>query len=69
VQRIRDYTEQFRYDENVRAQVIHDLLQSLEALVADGWVIASHDPSMPLIDMQVQTHGGLRWNDDPVPTL
>jgi flavin-dependent dehydrogenase len=68
VQRIRDYTERYRYDENLRAQVIHDILQSLEALVADGWVRASHDPSMPLIDLRVQTHGGLRWNTDPLPT-
>jgi hypothetical protein len=66
VQRINANTEQFRYDENLRAQVIHDILQSLEALIADGWVRASHDPSMPLMDMRIPTSGGLRWNDDPL---
>lgn len=68
IQRIRAYTEQFRPNEEKRAEVIHDILQALEALVADGWVTASHDPSMPLTDLRVKTHGGLRWNDDPLPT-
>jgi flavin-dependent dehydrogenase len=68
VQRINQYTEQFRYDENIRATVIHDILQSLEALIADGWVVATHEPSIPLMDMKIPTRGGLRWNDDPFVT-
>jgi len=67
VQRIRDHTEKFRYDENLRANIIHDTLQALEALIADGWVVATCDPSMPTMDLKVQTHGGLRWNKDPLP--
>ena len=67
VDRINVSTEGLRSDESIRAETIHDILQALEALVADGWVVASHDPSMPLMDMAFKTTGGLRWNDDPVP--
>lgn len=68
VARINVFAEPLRSDENKRAQLIHDILQSLEALVSDGWVVASHDPSIPLMDLTVHTHGGLRWNNDPLPT-
>ncbi|RYG48023.1 NAD(P)/FAD-dependent oxidoreductase [bacterium] len=67
VQRINAAAEPYRSDPTTRAQLIHDILQSLEALVRDGWVIPSHDPSIPLIDLTFQTSGGLRWNNDPVP--
>ena len=64
--RIRDYAEGFRHDEELRTRIIHNILQSLEALVSDGWVRASHDPSQPLEDLRVQSRG-IHWNHDPAP--
>lgn len=44
----------------LNAATIHDILQSHEALVADGWVHAFHDSSIPLMDLTFNSHGGLR---------
>ena len=66
IARIRDTTEQFRPDPDRRTRVIHNILQSLEALVADGWVVATHDPAQPLEDLRVHSRG-IHWNHDPSP--
>lgn len=43
---------------------IRDLLESLEAMIADGWVIARHNPDRPLQNVSLPPAGQLRINTD-----
>lgn len=55
--------EPMRSDPKARADFILSALQALEAMVTDGWLTASYDPSMPLQGFKNVT-SAIHWNRD-----
>ncbi len=52
-------------NEQLRGNTYHALMAALEALIVDGWVIASHDPSFPLFN-QMPIYNTVHWHDKAV---
>jgi len=50
----------FRADPVQRNELGLNLTRGLEAMISDGWIDASYDPSMPLTDLRT-TYGSMRW--------
>lgn len=65
IQAINAHAEPLRPDPEKRILVIHQILQAFEAMILDGWVIAKHNPSLPLQDMRV-TSIDIRANTDQI---
>lgn len=59
--------ERFRPQPELRTTLIRRTLQAFEALILDGWVTASYDPSKPLIDLSMTTIDIRRNTDQQAP--
>jgi flavin-dependent dehydrogenase len=55
--------EPFRPDPEKRILIIHRILMALEAMIIDGWVTATRNPSLPLENLRV-TSIDIRKNTD-----
>jgi len=60
VERLRAALEPFRVDPVKRNELALNATQGLEAMINDGWIDASYDPSMPLTDLR-STYNAMRW--------
>ncbi len=65
LQELNRLAEANSYDENFRIWVFDNVPSALEALIADGWIIPSYNPSLPLsrggrADECMQWHEGVR---------
>jgi flavin-dependent dehydrogenase len=63
VKRLAEAVEPLRTDPGQRSGVILNAIQALEAMINDGWVTASHDPSKELINLKGD-YFAMRWNKE-----
>ncbi len=66
VNRLNQVAEPLRDKASQRTALVVNAIQALEAMIHDGWVKASHDPSKPLISLTGE-YLAMRWNKDPQP--
>lgn len=65
VANVQYLAQQHGGDQDYMANVVVRIPEALEALIQDGWVKASYDPSFPLPPKPHRVES-MRWNRDPV---
>jgi flavin-dependent dehydrogenase len=63
IKAINAAAEPLRSDPEKRIQAIHRILMSMEAMINDGWIVATRNPSLPLENLRV-TSIDIRPNTD-----
>lgn len=63
IEMIKQAARRIRGDQEAEAQFVLGVIQALDALVSDGWVIASYDPEQPLAGLKNETIA-VHWNAD-----
>ncbi|CAN5398070.1 hypothetical protein BH11ARM1_BH11ARM1_10490 [soil metagenome] len=64
---IATMAQQHRSNPTFKQQILNRLVGAIEALITDGWVIASYDPSLPLLPKSPD-NSSIHWHDQDVKT-
>ncbi|MFM9873473.1 MAG: NAD(P)/FAD-dependent oxidoreductase [Fimbriimonadaceae bacterium] len=63
LEKLEAMRETMQVDEGRKNLFMSASLRGLEAMVTDGWVIASYDPSFSRVELN-ELYSGLEWSDD-----